>query len=178
MNRRDSFVPAIVLIAIGGWFLLTNLGYNLPGLAELWPVFIIVGGVGSLWGYASGKNTDPGQIFAGIMALGVGVFFLAITMSLRLPVLGRIGWGDLAQLWPVFLLIAGTGFLGQFIFNGFKNPGTLLTGVVVLGVGAIAMAFTLGLLSRNLGAVIFKLWPVALIVLGIAILAQSLFKRN
>ncbi len=178
MNRRNSLTPAIVLIAIGGWFLLTNLGYNLPGLEQLWPLFIIFGGLSALWSYAGGQTRDPGQIFTGITALGIGAFFLLFTMNLRIPVLGRVGWGDMARLWPVFLLMAGTGFLGQFIFSGFRNPGTLLTGVVVTAIGAIALAFTLGLLNRNLGALIFKFWPVALIALGLAILAQSLFKRR
>lgn len=178
MDKRNSFVPAIALIAIGGWFLLTNLGYNLPGLEQLWPLFIIFGGLASLWSYVSGRNPDPSQIFSGITALGIGAFFLLFTMNLWIPVLGRVGWGDMAHLWPVFLLLPGVGFLGQFIFNGLKNPGTLLTGVVMIGIGAIALAFTLGLLNRNLGALLFKLWPVALITLGVAILAQALFKRR
>jgi len=178
MNRRNSLTPAIALIALGGWFLLTNLGYNLPGLEQLWPLFIIFGGLAALWSYAGGQNRDPGQIFTGITALGIGAFFLLFTMNLWVPVLGRVGWGDMARLWPVFILLAGAGFMGQFIFSGFKNPGVLLTGVVVAGIGAIALAFTLGLLNRNLGALLFKFWPVALIALGLAILAQSLFKRR
>ncbi|MFQ5577158.1 MAG: hypothetical protein ACE5G8_09260 [Anaerolineae bacterium] len=177
-NGRQSLWAAVALIAVGVWFLLRNLGLNLPGLEHLWPGFIILGGASALWAYYSGRNPDPGQIFLGIAALGVGAFFLLLTLNAWLPVLGRLSWGAMGQLWPAFILIGGAAFLGQFVLAGFKDPGLLVVGVLALVVGLAAFVFTLGFLSRTLVEQALKFWPVILIVLGIGALVSAFSRRR
>jgi len=178
MTKKQSILPAIILILIGMWFLAGNLGIKLPNLGQLWPGFVMLGGVVALWSYYSGEDTDPGQIFVGLAALGVGAFFFLFTLNLQAPILGRVAWSDMGRLWPAFLLIGGVAFIGQFILSGFKDPGLLVPGVLALGVGLISFAFTLGFLSQTLGQQIVQLWPLALIILGLGLLITSIFRRR
>jgi len=178
MQKRPSVWTAVVLIGLGLWFLLRNLGVSLPDWGELWPVILVFGGAAALWQYFSGQKQDPGQIFWGLAVLGVGVFFLLITLNFRLPALGRIGWDDMAWLWPAFLLIGGVAFAGQFVLGGFREPFLLLLAVLLLAIGVLAFAFTLGFLSRTLGQRLLKFWPLILILVGGGMLLSSPFRRR
>lgn len=179
MSRKNKpLVGAFFLIALGLWFLAQNLGMNLPGLAQLWPLFIIWGGASALWHYFSRQTTDSDELFTGFAALGVGAFFLLITLNLRVPVVGRIGWADMSTLWPAFIVIGGLAFLGQFVFGGFKKPEILLFGVLALGIGLASFAFTFGFLSAALGMHLLNFWPVLLILVGLALLIGGVFRRG
>jgi hypothetical protein len=178
MTKKQSLLPAIILILLGLWFLLDNLGFNLPDVGQLWPVFIVFGGLSALWSYFTGQNRDPGQIFVGIIALGVGVFFFLFTFNLRIPIFGRIAWDDMSRLWPAFVLIGGAAFIGQFIFGGFRDRSLLGWGFLALAIGVVSFAFTLGFLDRALGLQVLQFWPLLLIVIGLGILAQWFFRRR
>ena len=177
MRKTNSLLLAVVLILLGLWFLAQNMGIALPGLEQLWPIFVVLGGLSALTAYFSGRDTDPGQLFVGIAALGMGLFFFLFTLHVRLPVLGRVAWSDMSWMWPTFLLIAGVAFGGQFVLSGFKNPGVLVPGVLSLGVGLVSFAFTLELLNRALAFRLLKFWPVILIILGLGALVQTLSRR-
>ena len=41
---RGSVTPGILLVALGVWFFLLNLGFDLPRLGELWPIFPCLAG--------------------------------------------------------------------------------------------------------------------------------------
>ncbi|MBI5081063.1 MAG: hypothetical protein HZB17_07140 [Chloroflexi bacterium] len=45
MKNYRALIPGLVLILIGGWFLAQNLGVLLPDIWNLWPGFIVLGGV-------------------------------------------------------------------------------------------------------------------------------------
>ena len=176
MTKKQSLLPAIILILLGLWFLAGNFGLTLPGLEQLWPGFIMLGGAAALWSYFSGKNSDSGQIFTGLLALGLGAFFFLFTLNLRLPVLGRVGWGEMNTLWPGFLLIGGAAWVGQYILSGFKGADRMALGLLTIGLGALAFAFTLGFLSPTLGAKLLQFWPLILILLGLKLFFSR--KRN
>ncbi|RME51542.1 MAG: hypothetical protein D6796_00640 [Caldilineae bacterium] len=178
MQKQSSIWTGVVLVGLGLWFLVRNLGVNLPGVGELWPGVLVLGGAASLGQYFSGQNRDPGQIFWGLVVLGSGVFFFLFTLHVWLPVLGRIGWDDMAWLWPAFLLIAGVAFAGQFVLGGFREPILLLPAMVLLAGGVLAFAFTLGFLSPALGRQLLKFWPLLLIVAGGGMLLLSPVRRR
>ncbi len=169
MTKKQSLLPAIILILLGLWFLAGNFGLSLPNLAQLWPGFIMLGGAMTLWSWFSGKNPDSGQIFTGLLGLGVGAFFFLFTLNLRLPVLGRVSWNDMNTLWPGFLLIGGGAWVGQFILSGFKGIDRLVFGLLAMGLSALGFAFTLGFLSQTLGKQLLQFWPLILIFLGLGL---------
>ncbi len=169
MTKKQSLLPAIILILLGLWFLAGNFGLTLPNLEQLWPGFIMLGGAMALWSYFSGKNPDSSRIFTGLLGLGVGAFFFLFTLNLRLPVLGRVSWNDMNYLWPGFLLIGGVAWVGQFVLSGFKGIDRLVLGLLAVVLGALGFAFTLGFLSQALGARLLQFWPLILIFLGLGL---------
>lgn len=179
-ERRGAILPGIFLILLGLWFLLDNLNFNIPNLGQLWPAFIIFGGLMALASYASRRPRDPGQVFAGVAALGIGAFFFLFTLNLPLPLrnLGRVSWDDMAVLWPGFVVIGGVAFLGQYLASRLKDGGALFMGLLALVVGLGAFLFTLGFLGPDLGRRLAQFWPVILIVIGLGMIFQFTRRRD
>ena len=164
MNNRGAIVPGLILIALGLWFLADALGWQLPGLGELWPIFPLGFGIAMLAQFILGGRRDEGLVFTGLTGLLTGIFFFAIT-------LGPLDWGDLGRYWPVFPLIGGIGFLAQWLVKPSER-GLLVPALGGLAVGGIGLLFTLNLLGSSAGRLIANFWPVALILLGIGLLAN------
>jgi hypothetical protein len=172
MRRRSgAIIPGLFLILLGLWFLADNLGLPLPGFGQLWPVLIILAGLGFWAGYLFGSPRDPGLTFVGMGALLVGLYFLPFTLHI-------VEWGDMAILWPGFVLIGGLSFLVLAVAEGFKDWGTLAVGFSALAVGVIAFVFTLGLLPAELGLTVTNFWPLILVFIGLIILVQNLLGRS
>lgn len=58
-NRREgSLTGGIVLVVIGVYFLLWELGY-IPGLHHLWPLILIIVGIVLIYGHLRGSR--PGR---------------------------------------------------------------------------------------------------------------------
>lgn len=179
--RRKSILSGLILILVGLWFLASNLGFRWPGFldwGQLWPAFIILGGLISLWSYFSSQNQDPDQIFLGVAAIGVGCFFFLFTLELRLPVFGRFEWNRMAEWWPGFVLIGGLAFLARFILTGFRDVQALVLGILALIGAVIAFAFSLGFLSRTFARRLLDFWPLILVILGLGMLGRPLLRRR
>ena len=148
MRKRSSIIPATVLILLGLFFLLSNLG-ALKGLdlsaEELWPGFVVLAGLAFLFQYLLGAR-DPGLVFVGTAATLLGLFFFLFTLNVELPfefenVKGPIDWGDSAYLWPAYPLIGGIAFVMMAILSRERD---------VLGVGLVAMlSFSLSVAPRD-----------------------------
>ncbi|MGO9640825.1 MAG: DUF4097 family beta strand repeat-containing protein [Candidatus Acidiferrales bacterium] len=102
-NRRPSIFGAIVLVVIGGVFLLHNFYGNFDGwdfLYRWWPVFLILAGVAKLVDYAyeqrtdgsGGRGTGAGQVLA--------VIFLVIVIVGAIVVHHVRGTGIRIEPWP------------------------------------------------------------------------------
>ncbi len=181
-KNRGSILGALVLIALGLWFLARNLNVPLPGLGAMWPALLVLGGLLSLGNYVSGRSRDPGQVFFGVAATLLGAFFLLFTLRARLPWPGfregGIGWEDMARLWPAFPLIGGLAFLAQFLVDPRRDWSEFTLGVLAIIVGVVAFPFTLGIWPGDLGRTLLNLWPVLLILAGVVTLLQTLFRRR
>ena len=106
-TKRDSgnWIIGVVLIALGGLFLLGNV-LPLPILTNWWAIFILIPALYNLnraWrSYKSnGRLTAGGRssLVGGLVILTVALIFL----------LG-LDWG---VVWPVFIIIIGLGILLQ-----------------------------------------------------------------
>lgn len=125
-------------MAVGLWFLLGNLGVDLPGFGQLWPVFLILGGVGFMVSFF--RHREAGVLIPGCGSLGLGLFFLAITV-------GPLRWSDLGDWWPIFPMIGGLAFITTFAFGREREPGLLVPGLGGFLVGCFFFLYTLGVLD-------------------------------
>src|SRR3972149_6453314 len=102
MSRPSRFLPGLVLILLGAWFLARNLGASLPAGDALWPLFPIIFGLWLLYRYFSGERRDPDAVSGGVLFVLAGCFFFLFTW-------GRWPWSAMGTYWPGFILIAGGG---------------------------------------------------------------------
>ena len=176
--RRRSIFPALVLILLGLWFLAGNLGVRLPGMDALWPIFPLGGGLLFLGGYLFDRR-DPGLVFVGIAATLIGAFFFLFTLRIPLPVAGMqegVRWDDMGKLWPAFVVIGGLAFVALFLAEQRHEWGVFSVGTTAIVVGCLAFAFTLGWLRGDIGQWLVKLWPLLLVIAGLAALLQAVFR--
>lgn len=169
--RRGTVIPALILILLGVYLLLNQLDVGIPGWDAIWPVVPLAGGLTLLGNYVFGQRRDPGQVFLGTAATLVGLAFFFVT-------LGPLEYRDLGAWWPVFVLIGGVGFLAQWTASGFRDWGALFIALVALVVGGAGLAVTLQLLGPETRALLPRLWPVLLILVGLMALLRALFGRR
>ena len=101
------------------------------------------------------RRSDPGRIFWGLALILVGALVL----------LKRFDFWDLGYLlstwWPAILILIGVSIL---IGNRFRRP---VAGLILIMIGAMFLAWELGYLEVD---VWHKVWPAALILLGLWII--------
>jgi hypothetical protein len=71
----------------------------------------------------------------------------------------------------VVLIVAGLAFLAQFFAGGRRSEGLVFTGVAAALLGVFFLAITLGRLTWNDAG---RLWPIYVLIGGLAFLAQWL----
>jgi hypothetical protein len=162
-----------VLIAIGAWFLLKNLGVPLPGIGQMWPAFVLVPGLLFLASYVFGESHDPGQAFVGTAATLLGVFFFMTTLGI-----GGLETVDMGRLWPIYPLIGGVAFVVLWIASGLRDWGALIPGGIGLVVGLIGLgAVVTGEQVRAFNLLI-TCWPAILILVGLGLLVGYFLNRS
>lgn len=161
-NESKSLVWGIILIIIGFLFLGNNLDWFYFDWATLWPALMILGGV-IFWVIWVLGRRDAGLLMPGTILISYGILFLYCTIQ---------GWGWMDELWPVFLLGPGLGFLFMFVFGNHD------TGLLVPGFILIFLTF----LFWSDYSVFRYLWPLLLIGIGVLLLLKarggSLFKKK
>lgn len=107
------------------------------------------------------EDTLNRQTQFGGAKLIIGIFFVLHGLILAADNLGLLDAWQYLRYWPVVVLLAGIYKLWQ--------PGHQLGGIILTVVGASLLAHNAGLLRVS----IFNLWPLLLIVGGIAIIARA-----
>lgn len=158
----------LILILVGLWFLLDNLGYDLPGLEDLWPLFPLVTGLALIASFLMNRDKDPGVLVPGCGGFLVGAFFLAFTV-------GPLHWDDMSLWWPVFPIIGGVTFLAVFALARERNAGLLVPGCGGLLLGLFFLLFTLGTFDWY---DMSRLWPAFPLIGGLVFLAVWVFSRR
>lgn len=110
---RDSLFPAFILIGIGSFFYLREIGVVRYAMHNVWPVFpLIIGGSFLLMALVTGK---AGWLPPGLIVGGVGAFFFASKFGL----LGHEPVRQVLRYWPVLLILIG---LSQFARSMSNRP--------------------------------------------------------
>lgn len=155
--RRNRILSGLVLILLGGLFLVNQM-VEIPAVGKLF-----LPGLGVLfliWGVITrtGGLLIPGGILTGI---GTGVYLME-----ALPLEGEKEPG-------VFLLAFGGGFvlitLLSLVFSTEKHGWALIPGGILAAIGA---ALSLGGAAMDVLEMVGKLWPAALILVGIWVILR------
>lgn len=134
-------------------FLLHNFGLVRLDWDYLWPLFLVVPGLGFELGYFTNRH-DPGLLVPGGILLTYGALFYVNIL---------FGWGLMELLWPVFPLGVALG-LFQLYWFGTRDRGLLIPVGILGGFSLLALLFTLNQSSVRL------VLPLVLIGLGLYLL--------
>jgi hypothetical protein len=135
------------------------------GWDRVWPLFPLLGGLAFLVGYVASGFHESGFVFVGVLATLLGLFFFGFS-------LGFWEWANMRRLWPVFPLIGGIAFVALFVAERARDGGTLGVGCAAVIVGVAGLGVTYG----YVGASIWRLWPLLLIVAGVIALVGALLQ--
>jgi hypothetical protein len=159
VNTRAPLL-ALLLIAIGLFFLLRNFGLlpHFPAdLGAWWPLLLLAIGLMLLArGLGSAGRADA--VIPGTILAVYGAFFLLVP-------LGLLRGEEIGRFWGVFPGAVGAGLLVRYLFTPAPRRWLLVPAVVLLVVGGLGLAgpiFPGG----------WRLWPVILIALGLLVLLR------
>ena len=169
-ERRSDLVIGIILILIGGWFLAAEFDL-VPGLNDImiieyqWPVIII----------------------------GIGIFLFVLGLFLRNPgmcipacIVGGIGgllywtnstgnWTAWSYLWSLIPGFVGIGIILSTLLGGHEKNG-FIDGLRLILISAILFGIFFMIFSGQ--AQFIKFWPILIILGGLWILIQTIFKKK
>jgi len=114
------------------------------------------------------KSADQrGNVFVGLLIIGVGIWFLMARLGVNLPNIGA--------MWPIFPTFGGLAFLGMYLSGRDKDAGLLIPGIGGFLVGLFFFFFTFGVFEwGEMG----RLWPVFPLIGGIAFTALYMAERD
>ncbi len=156
--------PALLLIAVGLLYLVhpTELTYPLAigvGLGAL--------GIGLVTRFWLNTRRERGLFFIGMLLL-LWIGFIA---------LGVTGNVDLGQGWPLTISAIGLAMILTFIFERTHDRGLLLPGLTLIVAGAVALPFTMGILSGTVLTNVAVYWPVLFLLAALTILPRAIRDR-
>ena len=149
---KSIFVLAVVFIAAGAALTLENMGV-VSGASRLWPAFVLILGAGFLILFLERRNGDMALLFLGTVLSLMGAFFFYLNFT---------SWSAMSKLWPVFLGIAGAGFLTLYLESRIRLFLILSVALVMLA-GVFYLVFGISL----------HLWPLSLVAFGLSLLAVN-----
>jgi len=164
--RRGNIAAALVLILLGVWFLAVQI---FPGLRDFaygritWPVAII--GVGAVIGLIGLVTWVPDLLIPACIVGGIGglLYWQNATGN----------WGSWAYAWALIPGFVGVGIVLSGALRG--NRRAMIGGGWTIFNSLVLLAIFGSFLG---GMALFRYWPVLLILLGVLMLAQNLFRRR
>jgi hypothetical protein len=167
MSTRASLAAAFALIAIGAWFLSVQLFPQVRSFAygpNSWPLTII--GIGILL-IAIGLITwVPGLLVPGSIVTGIG---------------GLLYWQNATGNWQswayAWALIPGFAGVGMLISGLLGRERRTVTAAGWMMFNSLLLFAIFGSFLGGIG-LLSQYWPLLLILLGVLLLVQSLFRRR
>ena len=159
-SKKHSFVPGLILIAIGLLIILHSTGIFRIEWDVIWTYVIILLGVLFWLGFLFDRS-DVGSLMPGSVLLTVG---------LVLNYAARNGWDTMEYLWPFFILAPAFGFYAMFLL-GKRDRGLLVPAGILTVIGVIFLLQTMDYSVRYA-------WAIGLIVIGILLFLRGLRGRD
>lgn len=154
-NRRERTATGILLVAIGVLALMAQLG-----LGELFGQ-VFVAGIGLIFLLIHFVGKVDWALYPGAFITTVGTVIFLAARNVNMEV-----------FWPLFVVAPGVSF---FIIrlSSPSNRWAVYPGFIVTGVGLVMFAFSTGLVSWLYLEVAGKIWPAALIIVGLLLIVKS-----
>jgi hypothetical protein len=169
-ERRSDLVIGIILLLIGGWFLAAELNL-VPNLSEFinlqyqWPMIII--GVGVLLFVLGLLLRNPGLSVPACIVGGIGGILYYTNSS------GQ--WAAWAYLWTLIPGFVGIGIILSTLLGGEERSG-YREGLRLIFISIILFVIFFMLLSGQ--ANITRYWPILVILAGIWVIIQTIFRKK
>jgi hypothetical protein len=162
--KRDSLIWGILLILLGGAFLVYQLFPDLfAGFS--WPWIMLV--IGAIFAIASLVSRVGGLMVPGVILLTLGGIFLYQDST------GN--WESWAYIWALLPASAGLGMLIGGLYDR-EMAQARSAGVWMLGGGLVAFVIFGGFFGLAPGLV--QYWPVLIILVGLWVLFKALRPRK
>lgn len=158
-TARKRTITGIGLIVIGVLFLMVS-NNILLGWKNVWPLFLVVGGILLLRVY--GRNRTAETLFGGIAALLLGVFLLFFSLKI-------FDWNRIYDLWPLIPTIAGVGLLAVAVTH-YHGTASLIVGALFILFAGLGFLREAGVINERIVSPFIRLWPLVLVVAGVTLL--------
>lgn len=160
-KNRSKILIGIILILLGIYFLLVNLGLW-KGLAG--NLFLVVLGVSFIASfYISGKAV-------GFLIPGFTLCFLGMVLALL-----QSGLLEYEKYWPLIITAVALALVCVYLLGTRKEElWPLVSGIVLLILSGLLLATTFGVLDWDFWRLLGYFWPIVLIFLGIWVVLRPL----
>lgn len=160
--RRLTVLLALTLILVGIYSLLVQMGLPVPTGERIWPILPFAAGI-ALWVNYLRERRSTDQVFwgTGLLLSGLVLFLFTLGAPRTVP---------LATWWPAFVAIAGLSFLAVWLVQGLRDWDAFFLALVGLGFGGVALFINL---RPDLAHRLARLWPAAIIALGLLLLLRG-----
>jgi len=168
-GQAASIVPALLLIGSGGfltWALFAqDIVLTVPLLGSL-----VVGALGLmlLAQWLTSGRWSRGSFFIGLLLLFCGGTIIFLTQASEF---------GLFNVWPLLLAAVGITFILTAIFTPPFDRRAFLIGLLFVVASAAAWLVTGQILQDNLLQILRQMWPVAVVLLLIVLLAPLMPRR-
>jgi hypothetical protein len=155
MKQKKSLIFLSALLIITGIDLTLENFHIIAGVSRLWPVLVLVLGVGFLLLFFERGKRDPVLVWLGTFLTLLSALFLYLNYA---------SWSLMQSLWPFFLGITGVSFLSAY-FTDRNSVYMYMAIALIMLFLAFYLVFSISLL----------LWPLSLVVFGISLLVVNYY---
>ncbi len=160
-KNRSKILVGIILILLGIYFLLVNLGLW-RGLAA--NLFLVVLGICLIAAFYISKKA------IGFLIPGFVFTFVGIVVTLL-----QSGLIEQSKYWPLILSATALAFICVYFLGTRKDEiWPLVLGILLLILSGLLFATTFGVIDWDFWRLLGYFWPILLIFLGIWVLLRPL----
>jgi len=150
--RTSDMIVGIGLVILGVLFLSENFGYIEFNFQNVWPVFVLLTGIGFIIGYLQDRK-NYGLLMPASILTTYGLLFFYCSIE---------GWYMMSVWWPVFIIGPGIGFFMMYLLGG-REKGLLVPASILTAIGLLFLISNSGF---------WRFWPLVLIIIGVVMLVR------